>query len=138
MPEPIFNDRRLRALAMGLDGLAVRQRTIANNIANVDTPNYKAQKVNFEAQLQRTLAGGSRRGLEMKTTQLNHLGAKEVSGSPSITVDSRPNTLRNDGNNVDIDLEMTDLAETAMRYQALAQLTAAKLTALKTLIRESR
>ena len=138
MPEPIFNDRRLKALYMGLDGLAMRQRAIANNIANADTPNYKAQKVAFEAQLQRALRGGDRPEFAMKTTQLNHLAGKSVSGAPFITVDSRPNTLRNDGNNVDIDLEMTDLAETAVRYQALAQLTSAKLTSLKTLIRDSR
>jgi len=138
MPEPIFNDTRLKALVMGLDGLAMRQRAIANNIANADTPNYKAQKVAFEAQLQRALRGGGQPAFALKMTQPNHLAGKSVSGAPFITVDSRPNTLRNDGNNVDIDLEMTDLAETAVRYQALAQLTSAKLTSLKTLIRDSR
>jgi flagellar basal-body rod protein FlgB len=138
MPEPIFNDRRLRALYMGLDGLAMRQRAIANNVANVDTPNYKTQKLYFEAQLQRALRDREQPAFAMKATQPDHLAGRTVSGAPLIAVDSRPDTLRNDGNNVDIDLEMTDLAETAMRYQALAQLTSAKLTGLKSLIRDSR
>ena len=60
MSQPIFGDWGLRALYLGLDGLAMRQRATANNIANVDTPNYKAERVHFEAQLQRALQGDAR------------------------------------------------------------------------------
>lgn len=138
MAEPIFNDLGLKALYLGLDGLSMRQHAIANNIANVDTPNYKAQRVYFETHLQRALRGESQPGLALNVTHASHLAGTTSSGMPSVTVDSRPNTLRNDGNNVDIDLEMTDLAETAIRFQALSQITGLKLARLKTLIRESR
>ncbi len=138
MSEPIFNDVGLKALYLGLDGLAVRQHAIANNIANVDTPNYKAQRVQFETHLQRALRRDEAFKVALKVTHVGHLTGSSPSGTPAVTVDSRPNTLRNDGNNVDIDLEMTELAETAIRFQALSQITGLKLTRLKTLIRDSR
>lgn len=138
MAEPIFNDWGLKALYLGLDGLSMRQHAIANNIANVDTPNYKAERVYFEAHLQRALRGEERSGLTLNVTHAGHLAGTTSSEVPSVTVESRPNALRNDGNNVDIDLEMTDLAETALRFQALSQITGLKLARLKALIRESR
>jgi len=138
MADPIFNDWGLKALYLGLDGLSVRQHAIANNIANVDTPNYKAQRVYFETHLQRALRDEGRSGLTLSVTHAGHLTGNTSSEAPSVTVDSRPNTLRNDGNNVDIDLEMTDLAETALRFQALSQITGLRLARLKTLIRDSR
>ena len=55
-----------------------------------------------------------------------------------INVEHQNNDLRNDTNNVDIDLEMTTLAETSLRYQALAQMAGSKLASLKSIVRDSR
>jgi flagellar basal-body rod protein FlgB len=139
MASPIFNDWGLRALYLGLDGLAMRQRATANNIANVDTPNYKTQRVEFEAQLQRAIEGDLRSaGLPMATTDAQHIsGVGQTSMTPLVTVDSEPNAYRNDNNNVDIDLEMVNLAETTIRFQAVSQMTSQKLIRLKTLIQDS-
>jgi flagellar basal-body rod protein FlgB len=139
MASPIFNDWGLRALYLGLDGLAMRQRATANNIANVDTPNYKAQRVEFEAQLQRAIEGDLRsNALPMTTTDAQHIrGVSQSSMAPLVTVDSEPNAYRNDNNNVDIDLEMVNLAETQIRFQAVSQMTSQKLIRLKTLIQDS-
>jgi flagellar basal-body rod protein FlgB len=138
MPDPIFNDLALRALSSGLDGLALRQKLTADNIANVDTPGYKAQHVSFEGQLQQAIKDGAGPGMALQTTDDAHLSANREAMSSWVTLDHQDNTLRNDGNNVDIDLEMTSLAETSIRYQALSQLVGMKLSLLKSLVRDSR
>ena len=136
MSNSIFSDLAFRALSTALDGLSLRQRVTANNVANVDTPGYKAQFVSFEDQLELALHDDTETGLPLQTTARGHLGHSPNSGSSLITVDHNDNVLRNDGNNVDIDLEMTTLAETALlRYQALTQLTGSKLTLLKNIVR---
>jgi flagellar basal-body rod protein FlgB len=138
MTDPIFNDPALKSLSFALDGLSLRQKAIANNIANADTPNYKSQQVSFEEQLLQAINGERSPGLAMQLTDPGHIETGESSGHPLITVNQTNSILRNDGNNVDIDLEMTNLAETALRYQALAQLTGMKISLLKTIIKEAR
>lgn len=135
----IFNDLGFHALSTALDGLSLRQRVTGNNIANVDTPGYKAQFVKFEDQLQQALRSElDQPGLPLKTTNPGHLPFSPSPGAQFIEVGQNDNNLRNDGNNVDIDLEMTSLAETSLRYQALAQLTASKLGLLKNIVRGGR
>lgn len=139
MTDPISNSTTLRTLSFALDGLSLRQRAIAHNIANVDTPNYKAQHVTFEAELQTALKSNNAAGLSMQTTNPDHIDLDgNNSKSVSLTLEHQNNQLRNDGNNVDIDLEMTTLAETTLRYQALTQLAGMKLSLLKSIIREGR
>lgn len=138
MPNPIFNDLALRALSFALDGLSLRQRATAHNIANVDTPGYKAQRVSFEGQLQRALGGEPGPGLPLQTSDAAHLGRGDSSSAALFTVEQQANSLRNDGNNVDVDLEMTTLAETSLRYQGLSQLAGMKLSLLKTIVRDGR
>ncbi len=138
MPDPLFNDLALRALSFALDGLTLRQKLTAQNIANVDTPGYKAQHVSFESQLQQALQGDSSPSLPLQTTDVSHLGHSDATMSSFIAVDPHNSNLRNDGNNVDIDLEMSSLAETGLRYQALAQLAEMKLSLLKSVVRDTR
>jgi flagellar basal-body rod protein FlgB len=108
-----------------LDGLALRQRVIGDNVANVDTPGFKAARVEFEAVLRDALArnqpvAATGEGLQPKV----------------VTVDQRSG--RSDGNNVDIDGEMINLAETNVTYNALAQLSAGRLRLLRSVISEGR
>lgn len=135
----IFNDIGFRSLSTALDGLSLRQRVTSNNIANVDTPGYKAQFVSFEDQLQRALhAETTDPTIQLAATNTAHLQHSPVAGTPFSRVDNNGSDLRNDANNVDIDLEMTTLAETTLRYQALAQLTTNKLALLKNIVRGGR
>ncbi|MFN8455290.1 MAG: flagellar basal body rod protein FlgB [Anaerolineae bacterium] len=137
MTEPISNNTTLRALQFALDGLSVRQRATAHNIANVDTPGYKAQHVSFEDHLQRALQNNPAEGLSLELTDSAHL---DLTGSqaPAIEMQRESNQLRNDENNVDIDLEMTNLAQTTIRYQALSQISGMKFALLRSIIREGR
>jgi len=134
----IVNDPTLKILSYALDGLSTRQKAIANNVANVDTPGYKAERVQFESQLQAAIRNGGEGGLPLQTTNARHLGHTAPFEPGGITVTKQNNTMRNDGNSVDIDLEMTELAETTIRFQALSQLTGMKISLLKNIIRESR
>lgn len=108
-------------LERGLDTETVRRRVIANNIANVNVPHFKRSEVNFESEL--------RRVIRENQNPDNHLPALTSDGrhfpfytprdvrsvNPRINLDYST-TYRNDGNNVDIEKEMTDAAKNQMRY----------------------
>jgi flagellar basal-body rod protein FlgB len=142
----LFNDPTARALRTALTGLQMRQQAIANNISNVDTPEYKAQTVSFEDALHAELAGPLRRQpklmmLGLETTDTRHIPLQPVVrayDAKPVTLLSADGTTRNDGNNVDVEREMTKLAETQITYNALGQVTGSKLGLLRTAINEGR
>jgi flagellar basal-body rod protein FlgB len=142
MPDLIKNDVTARLLEKALDGLSLRQKAITNNVANVDTPNFKSSEVTFEQDLQAAIRRGPASDeLALTTTSDLHIG-----NSGRVNVDDvRPRStqllhtsLRNDGNNVDIDREMTRLAETQLFFQTATQLVNVKFNQLKTAIWEGK
>ncbi len=106
-------------LHKGLDCSTMRQQTIANNIANVNTPHYKRKEVIFEEELQRALYGPQ--PIPAIRTHENHLKFKgQISFSevhPNINVESETFS-RNDENNVDMNQEMAELAKNSLSYDA--------------------
>jgi flagellar basal-body rod protein FlgB len=115
-------DSYLRA---AMSGLAARQRAIANNVANVDTPNFKASEVRFEDALKSAISSG-RPGTPPDQSSLN------ASASRSTLVDAT--SMRADGNNVDIDREMAILGETNLTYSAITQIMSSRLGILRNVI----
>lgn len=97
---------------------AARHELIASNIANADTPNYKARDIDFASAL-RSAMGGNAPELPMAATSSSHL-----SGSAGQTVMGAPVMYRNavqpsaDGNTVDMDVERAQFADNALRYEA--------------------
>ena len=93
------------ALERAIQGSALRQQALAENIANVNTPGYKRQDVDFHSALQAAMP----------------MGSDAVAATPFATAvdDSAP--MRPDGNSVDIDTESANLAQNALEYEALAQ-----------------
>jgi len=139
MSNSILSDRAMQAITIALNGLSLREQAIAHNVANVDTPGYKAVDVSFEAQLQRALGEQAGDGPTLARTDARHLAAPQgETAAEAQTVRRYNTTLRNDGNNVDIDLEMTQLAETTLRYNALTLLASKKLSLIKNVITGSR
>lgn len=142
----IFNDPTAKTLRTALTGLQMRQQAIANNIANVDTPGYKAQAVSFEDALKSQLAGPPSRQPQVVSLGLDTTDAKHIPLQPVVkTYQATPvtqlandGTMRNDGNNVDVEREMTKLAETQITYNALGQMTTAELGILRSAINEGR
>lgn len=132
MADRILNDAAARAAQFALDGLAKRQEVIGRNLANVDTPGYHVQNINFEAALQAAQRREDRPPLRLTTTSARHLGG--AADRPLLVLSYRQGgSERADGNNVNIDTELTQMAETGLRYQALTQLISKKLLLLKSI-----
>jgi len=132
MTDSLFADNATRAAQAALDGLSLRQQAISRNIANVDTPGYQAQTVNFEDTLKGMLNNGNT--LPLMTTHTSHQSSPtQVAG---FTLSNRlGGSFRADQNNVDIDVEMSDMSEAGIQYEAVSQLVSKKLLLLKTLAR---
>lgn len=125
----------MHILEKKLDVCTLRQRVIANNVANVDTPGFKASHVELENTLRQAL--NHQDTLSLRKTDPRHiepyLSTKAVHAT--MTID-KTTSLRNDGNNVDIDREMTDLAKNEIDYQTVAQLLSHKYSGEIKLITE--
>lgn len=134
MTTAIFNDNAILSMKIALDGLSRRQEVISNNLANVDTPGYQSQTLNFEDAVR--IALNKAESLPLRTTNSAHLGG--AAQDPGFLVQNRAGgTARADGNNVDIDAELTDMTETGVRYQTLSQMASKKLLLLKSIAQAS-
>ncbi|GAB3583553.1 flagellar basal body rod protein FlgB [Leifsonia lichenia] len=105
------------ALASALDGLAARQRAIANNIANVNTPGYTAERVSFEDALSRSVAQGD--------------------GHAASTVARSLEPTRLDGNNVNLDTETLSNVDTVLRFQFASQAAGGQFSSIRAALRTS-
>lgn len=120
-------------LEKALDYSGVKQNVIAHNIANVDTPNYKAKDVQFSSYFQAAV----QKELQARRTDKRHIPFH--SPDPSIKITTRKNIRYLDnGNSVDMDQEMTELAKNQLYYQAMTDLLNGKLQTLHTVIRGGR
>lgn len=98
------------------DASWIRENVIANNIANVDTPGYKRQDVDFQSALEKELGSSKYVSLDRKVRSLN----ADLSGlSVSPYTDASNYSYRLDGNNVDVDTENVELASEQLRYELL-------------------
>jgi flagellar basal-body rod protein FlgB len=88
--------------------VSLRQKLVASNIANADTPGYKTQDLDFQSSLTAAMDGG-----KPVASEINGLASK------------------NDGNNVDLDREARLLAENAMRFSAASNLMRSQLNTIK-------
>lgn len=112
-----------------LDVSSLRQSTISSNIANLNTPDYKVNKVEFERFLSE-----AKEGISMRKTNPMHFGIDSIREIEPV-IEKRENTAINDnGNNVDIDIEMTELAANEIYYSILIQQLNSKLSNLNYVI----
>ena len=103
--------------ALGLR--ARRQEVLAGNIANADTPNYKARDFDFSSALKEAVAGRMPNDLSMKLTSQRHIAGTAVGdGLPSSLMYRVPVQMNADGNTVEMDTERSQFSENAIRYQA--------------------
>lgn len=100
----IFNDKD-KLLHEALNVSSKRFNQIANNIANVNTPGYIAQDMDFAAELKRSLGGNT--SLPLARTNPNHIPANVQTGRAQVRTTPQANYLmRTDGNNVDIEKKL--------------------------------
>ena len=113
-PFPAMLDQVAGQLERYLDLLSARQKMVASNIANADTPGYRTRDFDFQAELQNALGGPPR--------------AETVAGL----------RIKNDGNDVSIDRESRLLAENALRFQTAAGLMRLGLQSIRVAIKEGQ
>ena len=99
------------------DASSFRNELISNNIANVDTPNYKRKDLNFENILQAELGGEKNLWTAVKNANMDL-----ETLDPQVYTDNANLSYRLDGNNVDINTEEAYLAENQIKYQTLIDL----------------
>jgi flagellar basal-body rod protein FlgB len=108
-------DRIATRLEQYMDLLSARQKLVASNIANADTPGYKTKDIDFQAEFRNLIEGTAPR-------------AADVAGLKA----------KNDGNNVSLDREARLLAENALRFNVASSLLRTEIRAVKSAIDEGR
>lgn len=111
-------DEALRFHQTALSLRGARQELLASNIANADTPNFKARDINFASALQNALAGTSPKLALTQTAAVHSSGNTDstLMGAPALF--RKPLQPSADGNTVDMDIERAQFADNALRYEA--------------------
>jgi flagellar basal-body rod protein FlgB len=119
----------VNVLNKAADAANTRNTLLSNNIANVDTPNYKRKDIDFESLLQAELAG--EKSLDKAVSRAND---DLTTLDPQVYTDNSSLSYRTDGNNVDIATEEAYLAENQIRYQALVDLMSQEFSRYNTVL----
>jgi flagellar basal-body rod protein FlgB len=120
----------VKALENSLDASTLKQKVIAQNIANVDTPNYKAKQVKFHQEFEKQLTAHK--------TNDKHIDFNSSNGNGISIIDSQDTSYSHNGNNVDIDREMAEMAKNQLYYQAMVQRLNGKFNSIKLVLRGGR
>ncbi len=113
----MFGSVSLNAMTSALDALSLRQRTIADNIANINTPGFQAGKVQFEEALAAAVENGD--------------------GAVTASIATSLEPTREDGNNVNLDTETLSNIDTNLRYELATRAVDGKFSALRTAMRSN-
>lgn len=124
-----MNNINYNLLKNALNASSLRQEVISSNISNVNTDNYKVGQVQFESLLSR-----SKNSLRMKQTNEMHIGFDNLSQIDPIVTKRTDTAVKENGNNVDIDMEMANQAQNSLYYNALVTQMNVKLGLLNTAI----
>jgi len=125
----LFGDT-FTVLENALDFSTVKNRAISSNIANIDTPNYKTKDVSFKNMLD-----NESRTFEANRTNSKHIPFNQTQQAPYQFVTNNNTAYSHNGNNVDVDKEMADLAKNQIYYNALVDRISGKFSSLQTVLR---
>jgi flagellar basal-body rod protein FlgB len=120
-----------QSLENALNYSGSKQKVISQNLANSDTPNYKAKEVSKNHYFQAELDSA----IQSYRTDERHLNFKSRGNGSSSIVTQQNVQYNNNGNSVDVDKEMTDLAANQIYYNAIADRLSGKFKSLETVIR---
>jgi len=115
-----------------MDVSMLRQKVHSLNIANVSTPGYKRRYVVFEEFLKK-----ERDELKLLTTHPKHISKMDEHISPRVLIDYST-SMRNDGNNVDIEYEIVEMVKNGLRYQVLSRLMSMNIDRYNAVLRGVR
>jgi flagellar basal-body rod protein FlgB len=123
----------LDRLKLFLDYAARKQQVVSSNLANAETPGYRAKELRFSDVLQEELGGAS-----MRRTDPRHLPAKPALARIRELEPSAGDSLGYDGNNVDLDKEMTELAENVLKFSVVTRMVQQRMHLLRSVIKEGK
>ncbi|MBP2650205.1 MAG: flgB [Firmicutes bacterium] len=135
MVKSILSSQTEDVLGKALAASSLRHKIISNNIANVNTPEFKRSDVLFEDRLAEAL--NPSKALPARTNERHLAGRNSGSFSPSIITETNT-SIRVDGSNVDIDVEMANLAKNNIYYDAVAKQLGRYFSNIKAAINEGR
>lgn len=131
-------DKTTQALHASANMRQLRQNIISSNIANAETPGYHAKKLDFEEALARSLDLDGLRGLSTNHESHIPVGGGSLANVRPDIYENPEGQVSNDGNTVNLEKEMSSLAENSALYRAAIQLINKKLGALKYAASEGR
>jgi|688.fasta_scaffold734474_1 flagellar basal-body rod protein FlgB len=126
-------DKSLDGLSTKMDLTWKRNQALTANIANAETPQYRAVDVSFGKELERAFGNNTD---TMTRTSPGHLDVAD--NDTSKFVSDETGTEKSDGNNVDIDLQMGRLSDNMNQYASAAKLIRRQLGIIRTAIRDGR
>lgn len=121
----------ITTLEQAMNYSTAKQKVISHNIANSDTPNYKAKSVSFNSEFSRILKDS----MQANKTDIRHYDFKSTNSKSFSVFTQNSSSYNHNGNNVDIDKEMAELAKNQIYYNAVADRIGSKFNSLKTVIR---
>ncbi len=130
-------DNTISFLSKALDMMSERHKLLSSNIANQDTPDYKARDINFIDELRAVQKTGGVQNIK-KTNPMHLSGNTGLNGSRA-SITNRPESNSGyDNNSVNVELEMANMAQNSILYNASAQVISAKFRMIANAIREGR
>ena len=124
-------------LQQGLAASWTRNTVIRNNIANVETPGFKASEVEFESLMSQALSGTGFQGVRTHARHIEIGSGNPANVRPRI-IKNESTSMRMDGNNVDIEAENVKLAQNSIYYNTLLEKMNSEIRRLRTAISEGR
>lgn len=131
---PTSDAQTMSALRRTLSLAAAKQVVSASNLANLSTPGYKAQEVDFDQSLDQQVTGGAR----LAVTNGKHLGGGPGTASGVSTREAEDGAARRDGNTVQVDRELLNMTRAAGEFARAQTALAAKFRLVRYALNESR
>lgn len=130
--QSIGSDASYDLIKAGIKASNVRAKAIANNMANINTKDYKKFNVVFEENLKKE---NNSLGLELKRTNSAHFTSSNSKNEDISIEQDKSTSMKSDGNNVDLDIEKVNQAANTLKYNALITSINSKFNNLKTVIK---
>lgn len=132
------SDKTTQALAAALNMRQLRQELINSNVANADTPGYKAKRLDFEEALAQALDSDGKLGMNTNNPEHFAVGSGGFASLKPTVYEDPNGEVKENGNTVDRDAEMAEMNENKIQYDAAVQLLNKKMGMLKYAITSER
>ena len=134
MLNQIMRSPNFDILERGLSAANLRHEVVADNLANINTPNFKRSEVVFEELLKKELFGDDGNKLPLVRTHDKHLPFKKFERASARVERDDTTVMRVDNNNVDIDMEMASMAKNQLWYNAMSRMLSGHISRVKSVM----